>query len=86
MSSRSAGPDPLAQIRPAELFMRFAWHNGFCLLCRRQSEVTHAGEVRWGGHPVVFEICKACLFGIFTGVEHRLSGVVPPGYVRRDRD
>jgi len=83
--SRNAGPDPLAQIRPAELFMHFAWHDGFCLFCRRQTEVARSGELLWECQLVVFEICKACLFGIFTGIEHRLSGAVPPSYVRRDR-
>jgi hypothetical protein len=84
--SRGAGPDPLTQIRPAELFMHFAWHNGFCLFCRHQTEVAQAGEVLWGSQPVVFEICKVCLFGIFTGIEHRLSGGIPPGYVSRDHN
>lgn len=84
MNGRATGPDPLAQIRPAELFMRFVWHEGQCLFCRRQAQVTRVVEVLWGQHKVTFEVCKACLFGIFTTIEHRLAGTAPPTYVRHN--
>jgi hypothetical protein len=84
VNGRATGPDPLAQIRPAELFTRFVWDEGQCLFCRRQAQVTRVVEVLWDRHKVTFEVCKACVFGIFTAVEHRLAGSAPPAYFHRN--
>jgi len=70
----SRNPDPLTEIRPAELFMRFAWAPGRCLFCKRDRLVAAIVDVAWEGQQVAFEACQPCVFGIFSAYQRRWQG------------